>query len=403
MKQRFKIVIAGAGMIGLTAASLLSRSAHRERYSVTVVDAGDAPGFDPDADIGLRVSAISLGSADILRRVGAWAGIEAVRVSPYQRMRVWDARSPGDGLDTLRFDAADFAVPELGFIVENALIRDALQKRAQDGGVELKFNASIERLVRADSESGWSVMLENGTTLAPDLLIAADGARSFVRREAGIATKAWQYPQSAVVTHATTERDHRQTAWQRFLKEGPIALLPLADGRVSIVWSTTPDRAKEALAADDAQLGNMLTEASDSVLGQLKVAGPRGTFPLRAQHAVRYVDAGLALLGDAAHSVHPLAGQGANLGFADADALLHAVEQALERDEYPGDLPTLRSYERERRAANETMLRFIDSINRLFLLQSPGVAGLRRRGMRLFNRSGPLRRRAVQVALGINV
>ena len=403
MKQQFDIVIAGAGMIGLTVATLLARSAHRARFSVTVLDAAKAPSWDIADDVGLRVSAISLGTAEILQAVGAWDSIEAARISPYQSMRVWDARAAVEGPETLCFDAADFAVPELGFIVENALIRQSLLDRARDSDVNIRFEAGIDRLEASAEGSAITVVLEDGTSLAPDLLIAADGASSRIRRSAGIPARAWQYPQSALVTHVRPERDHRHTAWQRFLRNGPLALLPLADGRVSIVWSTTPQQVSDAVAATDDALGEMLTEASDGVLGALRTEGPRGSFPLRAQHAVRYVEAGLALVGDAAHSVHPLAGQGANLGFADAQALVNALCQALECDEYPGDLPTLRAYERERKAANGTMLRFVDSINRLFLAQSSGYSGLRRRGMRLFNRSGPIRRRAVQVALGINV
>ena len=202
---------------------------------------------------------------------------------------------------------------------------------------------------------------------------------------------------------AVPERPHRRIAWQRFLRDGPIALLPLGDGRSSIVWSTTPERVDGCMAATDQELGERLTEASDGVLGALTVQGPRGSFPLRAQHAVRYIEPGLALIGDAAHSVHPLAGQGANLGLADAEALAEAIIAGISQDEYPGDLPTLRRYERARKGANATMLHFVDSLNRLFLLESGTFAKLRRTGMRLFNRSGPIRRRAVEVALGIHV
>jgi 2-octaprenylphenol hydroxylase len=233
--------------------------------------------------------------------------------------------------------------------------------------------------------------------------VGADGAASLVRKSAGIAVNAWKYPQSAVVTHVAPERDHRRTAWQRFLADGPIALLPLEDGRVSVVWSTTPEKAEHAISTSDAEFGALLSEASDGILGSLAVAGPRGAFPLRAQHADRYVVPGLALVGDAAHSVHPLAGQGANLGLADASALAGAITAGLSRGEYPGDLPTLRGYERARKGANKTMLHFIDALNRLFLADSAAIAGLRGRGMRLFNRSGPVRQQAVQVALGIKV
>ena len=396
-------MVIGPGMVGLTAAALLARSAPAGRLRIVVLDAGQPPRFDHEQDVGLRVSAISLGSASILDAVGAWDAVKAQRHCPYESMRVWDARAPIESPETVRFDAADFAVPELGFIVENALVRHALIERLETLDVELRFATQIDSLVAGRDGYSYHVGLANGDGLSPDLLIAADGAGSLVRKAAGIPTKAWQYPQSALVTHVMPEFSHRRTAWQRFLKDGPVALLPLADGRVSVVWSTTPERVEHALSAGDADLGVMLTDASDAVLGKLRVDGPQGSFPLRAQHALRYVEPGLALIGDAAHSVHPLAGQGANLGFADASALVEAVLEGLERDEYPGDLPTLRAYERARRGANATMLHFIDSLNRLFLSDSWGLERLRRRGMRLFNRSGPVRRRAVEVALGIKV
>ncbi len=403
MSNGFNIVIAGAGMIGLTMAGLLARSEHAERLAITVVDAGTRPDNPADADVDLRVSAISLGSAAILRDLGAWEKISSVRASAFEGMRVWDARSEFDGPDTLCFDAADFGVPELGFIVENVLIRVALLEALAETNVDLRFATPIRSVDDSSTPQRFDVLLETGEVLSPDLLIGADGAGSLVRKGASIPVRAWQYPQSALVTHVRPEYPHRCIAWQRFLKDGPIALLPLDDGRASIVWSTTPDKVAEALAADTAELGAMLTAASDGILGALTVEGPAGSFPLRAQHAHRYIEPGLALIGDAAHSVHPLAGQGANLGFADAAALADAVDRAIQAGEYPGDLPTLRHYERARRGANATMLHFIDSINRLFLSDQGLLAGLRTSGMRWFNRSGPIRRRAVEVALGINI
>ncbi len=403
MRQRFDIVIVGAGMIGLTTAALLASSAHRERLTITVIDAGTRPAFDPQQGVALRVSAISIGSAGILDQIRVWQSIEAQRACPYDKMRVWDAHSSVDEPGTLCFDAADFAVPELGFIVENTLVRHMLLDRLDGLGVELKFSTYIKEVGASAGRSGYDVCLRDGGRLSPDLLIGADGGASIVRRGAGIPVKVWQYPQSALVTHLTPESDHRHTAWQRFLQDGPIALLPLGDGRVSVVWSTTPERVEFGMSANDQVLSELLTDASDAVLGRLCVAGPRGSFPLKAQHAVHYVAPGLALVGDAAHSVHPLAGQGANLGFADALALSETIVDGLDNEEYPGDMPTLRRYERARKGANATMLRFIDSLNRLFLSESGAMARLRVTGMRLFNRSGPIRRRAVRVALGINV
>jgi ubiquinone biosynthesis UbiH/UbiF/VisC/COQ6 family hydroxylase len=241
----------------------------------------------------------------------------------------------------------------------------------------------------------------DGQTMKPELLIGVDGASSFVRNSAGITVRSWKYSQTAFVTHLQPESSHRNTAWQRFLTNGPVALLPLSDGRVSAVWTTTPEQAQKLSDATEDQLAALLTDATDRVLGNLVVAGPRGAFPLKSQHANCYVLAGLALAGDAAHAVHPLAGQGANLGLADARVLAGVICGALAAGEYPGDLPVLRRYERARKVANKSMLHFIDGLNRLFSNESKPLARLRGAGMALFNKSGPIREFAVQVALGL--
>jgi 2-octaprenylphenol hydroxylase len=394
-----EIVVVGAGITGLTVAAMLVNSRHAGQMRVTIVDAGKRPVFDISDDVSLRVSAIATGSTDIFASIGIWADIVSERACPYRDMRVWDSLGCVEGPDTLHFEAAEFAVSELGFIVENTLIQHALLQRLDTMRQVVAYATPIRAITRSDNR--FSVTYADDSTQNADLIIGADGAGSFVRNSAGISVEAWKYPQSAFVTHLRPEKNHRHTAWQRFLSNGPVALLPLADGRVSVVWSTTPDEADAAIAASDDELSEMLSEATDFVLGRLVPDGPRGSFPLMAQHASQYVLPGLALIGDAAHAVHPLAGQGANLGLADAARLASVVDDAIGNDEHPGDLPVLRRYERARKGANQTMLYFIDGLNRLFLSKSDAVAKLRGSGMRLFNVSGPLRERAVQVALGL--
>ena len=296
MNRQFSINIVGGGITGLTLAALLAKGPQAESLSITLIDAAKRPEFSVDDDVALRVSAIANGSAELLDSVDAWQLIKNARVSPYESMRVWDENDDPHSGATLRFDAAEFAVPQLGHIVENVLIQDTLLSILDESGVALNFETRIESLPDAD------------------LVVGADGARSFVRELIGIKTNRWPYEQTAVVTHLGTERDHEATAWQRFLRDGPLGMLPLADGRISVVWSTTPAIAQQAIEASDTELGRMLTDASDGVLGNLTVAGPKGAFPLCAQHAKDYVQAGVALIGDAAHAIHPLAGQGANLG-----------------------------------------------------------------------------------------
>jgi 2-octaprenylphenol hydroxylase len=400
VNERFDIVIAGAGMVGLTVAALLAKSSCARRLRIVVLDAGNAPQFEAEgAEVDMRVSAISPGSAEILNETGVWDEIRRQRACPFRAMRVWDADGSADGPETLRFDAADLAVTELGHIVENSLIQRSLLRELALSGQAVQFGVALEKLHAAGER--FLVHGAQSGPLRPELLIAADGGNSFIRTAAGIRVRSWRYAQTAFVTHATPERPHGNVAWQRFLRSGPLALLPLNDGRVSIVWSTTEEQAKRALAASDATLRQMLGEASDFVLGQLDPCGPRGTFPLRAQYALQYALPGLVLLGDAAHSVHPLAGQGVNLGLADAAVLVTEIEHAFERGEHPGDLPTLRRFERARKGANQMMLRFIDGISRLFASDSAPASRLRGTGMLLFNRSGPLRRQAARVALGL--
>ena len=396
MKKDFDILIVGAGMVGLATAALLSRL---DALRVTVVDAGPMPSFDLADDVSLRVSSVAPGSIAMLDEIGAWDEILAARACPFRDMKVWDAFGSADGPETLIFDSAEFAVPHLGFIVENNLIQSAMLKCLAQTKTAVRFEAPIQAINRAGRRL--TVTFDSGESLTPDLLIGADGARSMVRSSAGIAVRSWPHAQKALVTVLSPEHGHRNTAWQRFLKNGPIGLLPLADGRVSIVWSTTPDEADEAMTMPDDALGELLTEVTDGVLGRLEIAGPRGAFSLRSQHATRYAQEGLVLVGDAAHAIHPLAGQGVNLGFADAMELSAVLERAVMADENPGDKPTLRRYERARKGANQTMLRFMDILNRLFSNSSRPLARLRGTGMYLFNRSGPIRERVVQTALGI--
>jgi 2-octaprenylphenol hydroxylase len=398
VKQRYELIVVGGGMTGLTLAALLAQSRAAEALRITVIDAASRPRFDAGEDVALRVSAIASGSTEILGAVGAWQAVADTRACPYEHMRVWDGDDDPDGPSTLRFDADEFGVAQLGFIAENLLVQDSLLRVLDRTDVNLRFDAPIDTLEASGDR--YRVQLVDGRELDADLLVGADGARSFVRESADIDVMQRPYAQTAFVTHLRPQEPHGATARQRFLPDGPLGMLPLADGRISVVWSTTPETARHAMEAGDDELGVLLTEASDEVLGELAAAGPRGTFPLCAQHARNYVLPRLALIGDAAHAVHPLAGQGANLGLADASALSTVIEEAIRKGEHPGDRPVLRRYERARKGANATMLHLMTGLNQLFAAGSPTIGEIRRAGMRLFNVSGPLRERAVRVALG---
>lgn len=398
MKRQLDVIVVGAGVTGLTVAALLAGGSQPEDLRITLLDASARPEYEPADDVGLRVSAISMGSATLLDAIGAWPIVEATRVSAFDHMRVWDEAASPDGPSTLRFDADEFAVPHLGYIVENGLLQHALMSVLDQTRVAYRFDTRFESLESCGR--GYEVILDDGERLYADLVIAADGARSRVRTSAGIDLNTHAYEQTAFVTHVETQKPHAETAWQRFLRSGPIGLLPLADGRVSVVWTTTPAEAQSAQDCSDDALGSMLSYATDYVLGDLTVAGPRGTFPLVAQHAQQYVTHGIALIGDAAHTVHPLAGQGANLGLADASTLADVILDAQSNGEYAADRPVLRRYERARKGENAAMMHFMTGLNRLFASDSVLLGEIRRAGMTLFNRSGPIRQRIVKVALG---
>ena len=382
MNKTYDVMIVGAGVAGLTVAALLAQCRYSNQLRLTIVDAAPRPVHEPADDVALRVSAIATGSAELLDSAGAWQYVQDTRASVYESMRVWDESVVPDSSAGLQFDAAEFGVPQLGFIVENVLIQHALLAVLDKLDVTMMFNTSVE-------------------SLDADLVIGADGARSFVRDEVGIETRDFPYGQTAFVTHLQPQEPHRKTAWQRFTQDGPLGMLPLADGRISIVWSLHEALAERVQAASDEDLGEILSEASDYVLGDLIVRGPRGSFPLRARHAMQYVIPGVALIGDAAHAVHPLAGQGANLSLQDAAELADVINTALSHGEHPGDRPVLRRYERARKGANATMLHFMTGLNTLFATDSALVRELRVTGMRLFKHSGPIRDHAVKVALGV--
>lgn len=386
-------------MVGAAAAALLARMA--PDTSIAVLDADAPPRWRSGDEPGLRVSAISEASRCVLAACGAWDEIAAGRISPYAHMRVWDGAVPGGGPGAIRFSATDVAAPVLGHIVENELVRLALRNALLElDNVSVLDGARLEALAldggRAELE------IEDGRRLQARLVVGADGANSASRAMAGLAVEGHDYEQRAVVCHLRCQRPHGETAWQRFLPEGPIALLPLADGRVSIVWSTTVARAEALLADDDASFRAAVARAADGCLGDVLEAGPRAAFPLRMRYAPVYTRARYALVGDAAHTVHPLAGQGVNLGFLDAAVLAETVAAGLAAGRDPGDPALLRRYERRRKPDNVIAMRFFDVINRLFSNDDPALGVLRRAGFTLVDRLKPLKGVFIRHAMGLD-
>ncbi|MDH0895199.1 MULTISPECIES: 2-octaprenyl-3-methyl-6-methoxy-1,4-benzoquinol hydroxylase [unclassified Pseudomonas] len=391
------LIIVGAGMVGSALALALEHSG----LEILVVDGGplSVRPFEAEGAFEPRVSALSAASQRILERLGVWDGIAARRASPYRDMRVWD----GSGTGSVHFSAASVHAEVLGHIVENRVVQDALLDRLHDSRIGLLGSARLEQLRR--SGDGWLLTLADGRELRAPLLVAADGANSAVRRLAGCATREWDYLHHAIVASVRCERPHQATAWQRFTDDGPLAFLPLdrqGDAHwCSIVWSTVPEQAERLMALDDAAFRHELGKAFEWSLGPVVATDPRLCIPLRQRHAKRYVESGLALIGDAAHSIHPLAGQGVNLGFLDAAVLAEVLLHALERGEQPNDVRVLSRYERRRMPHNLAMMAAMEGFERLFQADPLPIRWLRNSGLNWVDELPDAKALFVRRALGL--
>lgn len=391
------VLVAGGGPVGLTAAALLATGAAAESVHVEVLEAGAPPTRDTD-DADLRVYALSRASERILSSVTSWETI-APRAGVYRRMQIWQGRE-SDSASTLHFDSADVGEPDLGHIVEDASIRAALMDRLNaTPNVRVTHRAVIDSV--SVGPSGAEVVLSGGRRRRADLLIAADGGASTIREQLGMPVLERDYRQVAIVAHVRTERPHAHTARQRFLPGGPLALLPLFDGRSSIVWSMPVEQAREYRALDDEAFLERLAEASCGVLGRPGPISARAGFALRMLHARHYCGPGVVLAGDAAHCVHPLAGQGMNLGLLDAAVLADEITRACLNGWMPGSLRPLRRYERRRKTDNLSMMLALDALDRLFRAPEP-LSPLRAAGMRVVESLPAAKRLLVRRALGLD-
>lgn len=390
----FDLIVAGGGMVGSALACLVAAQSPVTR--VCVLEPRPLQCAPHDKAWALRVSAISRSSQAVLQHAGAWSTIAAGRISPYRRMMVWEGDDPGRGLN---FGAEDVGESELGHIIENDLVQWALARRLE----QLPNVTLVPAAVQAVGvEPGQAVVVTGGYgTIAGKLLVGADGAASPTRGMMEIPTRSWSYHQRAIVTTLRTERDHRDTAFQRFLPGGPIAFLPLCDGSISIVWSTPEEDTDGLLELDDEAFMQAVGEASGQVLGKIVSLGKRAAFALRAQYATRYTDKRFALVGDAAHAVHPLAGQGVNLGYLDVAVMAEVFLEALSRGRDPGDALCLRKYERWRKGENLAMLAAIDGLGRAYKLGSGPIPYLRKLGVDLLGRTPVAKEMFVRRAMGL--
>ncbi len=391
MKADYDVVVVGAGMVGATLTLALSEKGLR----VAVIEACEPQLEWPAGSHDLRVSAVTEASGQIFRSLGVWQTMVVSGVSPFSDMHVWDAGGGGE----IHFDCAGIGAASLGHIIENRVIQAALVGRLQRQGRADWFCPDTVDAFDV-SEERVSITLASGGQLSARLLAAADGGRSRIREMAAIETRGWRYDQTAVVATVKTEKPHQETAWQRFLETGPLAFLPLSDGQSSIVWSTSPEQAASLLTLDDEVFCAELAKAFDYRLGAVTATGSRAAFPLQLQHAKNYVLPRLALVGDAAHTIHPLAGQGVNLGLLDAATLAEVLAEASAMKRDPGAMPVLRRYERWRKGDNLLTMAVMDGFKRLFGAQSAPLRWLRNRGLSLVDSMEPVKHQIMYQAMG---
>lgn len=391
-RETLDALIIGAGMVGAAMALGLTRAG----LKVALVEQHPQRAPVSNDPVDARVVAIAPHAQRLLDGLGAWAGIAAVRAAPYTRMQVQDAQ----GASTLVFDAADYGWPCLGHIVENRLIAGQLWLSLQrESGMRLLAGETLDSF-ELDG-SGARVRLGSGIELRTRLLIGADGVNSKVREGLLVETDGAMYGQSGLVAQIQSEQIPSQLAWQRFLPTGPLAFLPLADGHASIVWTLPSALAEPLTQVAVEQFEAQLQRASGDQFGRLRLISDRQAFPLRLQIARRFVDQQALLIGDAAHVVHPLAGQGVNLGFKDVSMLLASLQQARQHGRVSLSDTDLVRWGRQRRSEATLAARTFDGLNRLYGVADGPLVAARALGLRLVDRISPIKRKLAEQAAGI--
>lgn len=420
--QTFDVIIVGGGMVGASLACALAETG----LKIAVLDGKEFQSRERTADAAFdsRVSAITSASREFFVELGVWEAIVRQRTSAYTDMRVWDA----DGTGSIHFAASAIHVDELGHIIENSVILAALHTRLREydnvelipqasvTALQMPLNSPVPDVIVADEMTSQAlsgcahVGLADGRSMFAHLLVAADGGNSRVRELAGFETREWDYEHHAIVTTVRTELAHDQTAIQRFMDAGTLAFLPLCKEAValnddqkhcSIVWSVLPEYATELMALDDESFARELRGAIEGRLGRIETVATRHSFPLRQRHAANYVQTGIALIGDAAHTIHPLAGQGVNLGLLDAQVLATEIKRAQASGRDIADLKVLRRYQRRRIGHNLGMMWAMEGFKRLFADQPLPVRWLRNAGMAGIDRTALLKNRIMRSAMGI--
>lgn len=393
MNTRYDVVIVGGGMVGATIACALGNS----DLSVAVLESSTPEAFEPTQPNDLRVSALSVASENILRMMGAWEGITSRRACPYRRMKVWEADEVKAATE---FVSDHIGHAYLGHIVENRIIQLALLERLQAfDNVDLISPVKVQEIDYSPGSS--MIRLDDDREIIGRLLIAADGGESRVRQAAGIGVTKWDYEQYALVASVTTNYPQQDITWQQFTPTGPLAFLPLGGQNASLVWYNTPEEVQRLMQLDEQAFMQELLNTFPDTLGSIDQLLIRGYFPLRRQHAQQYVLEGLALAGDSAHMINPLAGQGVNIGLLDAAALAEVVLKAARYGEDITELALLKEYEQQRRNHNLLMMQTMDAFYRVFSNQIGPLKLIRNIGLGLAERVTPAKNKVMQFAMGL--
>ena len=389
--QPTEIAIVGGGMVG----GALALGLAQHGFAVTVIEHAEPAPFVADSQPDVRISAISAASVSLLKGLGVWDAVQAMRCHPYRRLETWEWETAH-----VVFDAAELKLPLLGYMVENTVLQQALwQALEAHPKVTLRVPGSLIALHRDNDLQ--ELELKGGEVIRAKLVIGADGANSQVRQMAGIGVHAWQYAQSCMLISVQCENDPGDSTWQQFTPDGPRAFLPLFDNWASLVWYDSPARIRQLQNMNMAQLQAEIAKHFPSRLGYVTPLAA-GAFPLTRRHALQYVQPGLALVGDAAHTIHPLAGQGVNLGFMDAAELIAELKRLHRQGKDIGQYIYLRRYERSRKHSAALMLAGMQGFRDLFSGTNPAKKLLRDIGLKLADTLPGVKPQLIRQAMGLN-
>ncbi|MGC6343205.1 FAD-dependent monooxygenase [Bisgaard Taxon 45] len=384
------IIVVGGGMVGAACALGLGQQGHQ----VQLIEHAPLPQFQPDSPYDLRISAISVASVNLLKQLGAWQYIEHMRICPYRALETWEI----EGFSTA-FHSHELNLPELGFMVENNVVQLGLwQAISTIENIQTCVGNVIQKVVKCGEN--WQIFLANGEIYQAPLIIAADGANSKLRQIANIGTTGWQYRQSCLLITVDTELEQQDITWQQFYPSGPRAFLPLLGKQACLVWYDSPQCIQNLKQLSKEKLAERIEQAFPTRIGKIKVQAAN-SFDLARTHAQAYFKQGIVLVGDAAHTINPLAGQGVNLGFKDVRILLELLQQAAQKGESLASDMVLLRYQRKRKADNLLMQTGMDIFYKTFKEDLLPLKIVRNATLFLANKATPLKKQALKYALGL--